>query len=752
MSSDAQPNGASDHPPDAGLTGNGNGTLASAVNGHGLHPGLPVVAGPATGIGSKLDALAVLKALRRRLLLAVVLGVLVGTGVGLAVWFFLPPAKRTAVARLIVPENPEPWGLEDNRRPVILSRPTQMASLKSRLVYSAALKREPNLALDLEKEHEDVLDWIDKELKAEFPQGSEILNVSFSDKDPVRAKLLVSAIVQAYLDEVVNRDANLRAQRLERLQLNRTYYEEHLEKLRENLQIAARGAGASQDKALAIRQEMAQELQRTARQELAKVRAQKRTLELERLAYGKGNGGPVVIPEKLLDEYIDRDEQMVAARKHDSELEAMIAKARVGVRDPENDKYIRRAMDQLEQHRAVTKQLRQRLRTYYEERLKENVKNNAQADLDRIQRQLDLLGLMEKELEKDVVASAGKADTILNNSLELERAQWKISYDQDMIKRLTTEIDRLEAEHKAPPRIRLHDDAFVTYLNEAARRWQFTLGAGFGGFALVLVGVALLEWRARRLESVDEVATRLGMRVVGTLPACPGRVGRRLMGSSAALTAEWHTMLAESVDSARTMLLHAARDGSLRIAMVTSAVGGEGKTSLTTHLAASLARAGRKTLLVDCDLRNPAAHRLFELPQAPGFSELLRGEAQVADVIRPTPAENLWLVPAGRCDAEALAILAQDGAQKLFDELRPQFDFILVDSSPVLPVADSLLLAQHVDGVLFSLLREVSRLPKVYAAYQRLAMLGVPMLGAVVNGTQADRYGYGRNYVFSFGS
>jgi Mrp family chromosome partitioning ATPase len=86
---------------------------------------------------------------------------------------------------------------------------------------------------------------------------------------------------------------------------------------------------------------------------------------------------------------------------------------------------------------------------------------------------------------------------------------------------------------------------------------------------------------------------------------------------------------------------------------------------------------------------------------------------------------------------------------RIFDEIRPQFDFIIVDSSPVLPVADSLVLAQHVDGVLFSLLREVSRMHKVYAAYQRLAMLGVPMLGAVVNGTLEDAYHYGHSYGYT---
>jgi capsular exopolysaccharide synthesis family protein len=183
--------------------------------------------------------------------------------------------------------------------------------------------------------------------------------------------------------------------------------------------------------------------------------------------------------------------------------------------------------------------------------------------------------------------------------------------------------------------------------------------------------------------------------------------------------------------------------------MVTSPTGGEGKTSLATHLAASLARAGHQTLLLDGDLRRPAAHRVFEVSADPGFCEVLRGEVEPADAIRPTPAAGLWLLPAGECDGEAIGLLARGAVPRVIERLKQQYDFIVVDSSPVLPVADSLLLAQHVDGVLFSLFSEVSRLPKVYAAYQRLNSLGVRILGAVVNGVRPEPYGPGLYYTKS---
>jgi Mrp family chromosome partitioning ATPase len=98
-------------------------------------------------------------------------------------------------------------------------------------------------------------------------------------------------------------------------------------------------------------------------------------------------------------------------------------------------------------------------------------------------------------------------------------------------------------------------------------------------------------------------------------------------------------------------------------------------------------------------------------------------------------------MPAGQCSLPTLQALAQDDPQPIFDQLRQRYDFIIVDSSPVLPVADSLLLGQYADALLFSILNNVSRLPKVYAAYQRLAMLGIRMLGAVMSGASNDVYG-----------
>src|SRR5262249_27385402 len=122
----------------------------------------------------------------------------------------------------------------------------------------------------------------------------------------------------------------------------------------------------------------------------------------------------------------------------------------------------------------------------------------------------------------------------------------------------------------------------------------------------------------------------------------------------------------------------------------------------------------------------------------PGLSEVLRGEKTLAEAIRPTPFSGLSVLTAGQNTRAALAALTQEGVGKLFESLRAEYEFSVIDSSPLLPVADALLLAKHIDAVVLSIRPRVSRIPSVSAAYERLRTFRIPVLGSVVNGVRSD--------------
>jgi capsular exopolysaccharide synthesis family protein len=202
-------------------------------------------------------------------------------------------------------------------------------------------------------------------------------------------------------------------------------------------------------------------------------------------------------------------------------------------------------------------------------------------------------------------------------------------------------------------------------------------------------------------------------------------------------------LMAERIDGTRTALIHSTANQPPRVVMVTSADPHEGKTTTSSQLAASLARAGRRTLLIDADIRNPGLHRVFDMPLEPGLSELLRGDAERDAVVHPTRTANLWLLPAGRCDLRSVQSLSTSYLGTSIAALCVQFDYVVIDSGPVLKVADSLLVGQHVDTAILSVLKDSSKVPNVYEACERLRSVGINVMGAVINGVNDDAAQHG---------
>jgi capsular exopolysaccharide synthesis family protein len=377
-------------------------------------------------------------------------------------------------------------------------------------------------------------------------------------------------------------------------------------------------------------------------------------------------------------------------------------------------------------------------------RLKAKARADARDNIARLENKIQLCRAQQttveielKRLEAQVAQLRGAGRGSDKPLSELDALRDDIGQTEIVLKKVGDELGTLQAESPVTPRVALLEEAAPPASRKVDRQVKLAGVAGAGLFACVLLGVALLKTRGRRVYAVEDVAGGLAMGVVGTLPALPAsaRGAMPLPGHAA------QGAMTEAIDAIRTVLLHAPQSEAPRVLMVTSALGGEGRTTLATHLAASLARAWRKTLLIDADLRNPGAHRQFDLAVEPGLSEALRGEVEYEDAVRPTPVSRLWLLPAGRFDSHAVQALAQEGVRNVFERLKEEYDFIVIDTSPVLPVADALLVARHADAALFAVLRDVSRIPTVRAAHQRLAALGVRLLGAVVIGEEAQTYG-----------
>jgi capsular exopolysaccharide synthesis family protein len=695
-------------------------------------------AAPPALLAAAPNVIALIRALRRRWVLASSVGLTLGLSAFTAVWFLLPPAKNSANVQLMM--NADEKGVVHAHPDLVENfdsyQSKQVYLIKSRLVLNTALRLPGVAQLSMLRNATDPLEWLEKELRVDYP-SREILRITIAGDDVEELKTLANAVSKAYLTEIVEKQTKDRQTRLEELRKIQARYKERLASNRRVKAELAKKTGTADAKSNAMYMMMLQEQVKSARTQLVDTKDKIRQMEVVVELRASTPDQPV--PDKMIAAYAENQAPILNRKHLIDQLEEELVEGTRRAKDP-NLAGLRQLKNRIDAERLMLATELARLRPKLERQIQEAKVQQSELDSNTLKANLTHFRALEKSLAADVEKFNRAIEDAPGAQLSFQELEFDIEQAETEVRTVTAAINQLEVEMNDPPRVRLLQEAVAYKVDNFVRKAQMAGVAGIAMLGLTAAGIALLEFRSRRVSSVDEVTQGLGVRVVGTVPACPRKVRR---SSSAGKSSYWKSILAESVDAARTLLLHHARREDLRIIMVTSAMGGEGKTSLSSHLAVSMARSGRKTLLIDCDLRNPSAHKLFNVPLEPGLSSLLRGEATVEDCLHPTQATGLFLMPAGACDADALRMLAQDGVQPVFDRVRSEFDFIVVDSSPVLPVADSLMVAQQVDGVLFAILREVSRLPKVHEAYQKLVVLGVRMLGAVVNGTSSELYGYG---------
>jgi polysaccharide biosynthesis transport protein len=184
---------------------------------------------------------------------------------------------------------------------------------------------------------------------------------------------------------------------------------------------------------------------------------------------------------------------------------------------------------------------------------------------------------------------------------------------------------------------------------------------------------------------------------------------------------------------------------SVRSLLVTSAEAGEGKTTTASHLAITFARAGQRVLLVDCDLQNPSLHRVFGLPLQPGVTEMIRAGSASDCSGLSTHVEGLDLLPAGESAPDTAESLSGDQAQSALEVLAERYDLLVIDTSPVLHAAETLVLASRVDEVL--LVVRAGRTDREVAQYalRQLERAGANVVGGVLNDADRIAESYGRS-------
>lgn len=336
----------------------------------------------------------------------------------------------------------------------------------------------------------------------------------------------------------------------------------------------------------------------------------------------------------------------------------------------------------------------------------------------------------------DANSSATQSEIV---SLQSQLSQLQTTYSTLLEAQQRMDI----AESQARTQLRVAEEAVAPGAPISPR---VTRNAALGGaLGLLLAGglALLLGYLDNTVKTPDDVRRLLGGGALGGAPVMRGAGGL-------ATLAQPRSPAAEAYRGLRTNLQFATLGRDIGSVVVTSLRPGDGKTTTAANLAVVLAQGGQRVVLVDGDLRKPRLHRLFEgVSNRHGLSNLMfaAGAADIERALQATAVPNLRVLATGPLPPNPSDVLSSARMREIVDHLEGQADLVLVDSPP-LAVSDALILAGIVDGVLLVTLGGQTRGPDLVRAADDIARTGAPLLGAIVNRTQADddAYAYYREY------
>ncbi len=577
--------------------------------------------------------------------------------------------------------------------------------------------------------------YVRENLKVEQVEYSNMVKVAFRHPDPQVAADVVNAVVETYREYFVNSGLDARKGAT-------SFLQQQIEKAQAEVVDAERQLSVERKKFTTMlptgATEMGRERLQSVDAELTQAKARLAKAEARLVAYQ--NAPPGGIDE------VRNNPQVLRYREGLAELEKEAAEleGRVGSGWP-----------RLRELKTAIEETRGNL-VDEEKRLHRQVVQTATAMADQerkaVQRLSDLL-TAELARTADVQSTSGEFDKVRQeyeqkraalNSLLARRDEVALSAEmKGVVERQVAVLDRaVAAERPAVPRTKLN----------------LALGLAFGLF-LGVAAAFLAEALDNKVRSSAQLGELTRLPLLGSIPRLEGPARPRLIfsrrkGAVAPVIAAKHHDVEEAFRALRSALLLSQPGHPPNVLLVTSALPGEGKSTVASNLGRTLASFGHKTVLLDCDLRHPRLHRVFKVKPVRGITNVLASSMPVADVVCATPYENLWFVPGGPCPPDPATLLDADRVRHIAQDLVAQgFEFVIIDTPPVMVFADTFSLVPAIEGVI--LVARAHSTPKeaLRQTLEGLRKVKAPILGAVLNGEITEEHGssYYRYYHYRRG-
>lgn len=202
----------------------------------------------------------------------------------------------------------------------------------------------------------------------------------------------------------------------------------------------------------------------------------------------------------------------------------------------------------------------------------------------------------------------------------------------------------------------------------------------------------------------------------------------------------------------RTSIQFAQAGKELKTLAVTSCMPNDGKSMTAANLAVVLTQAGKSVLLIDCDMRNPTVHKNFNLSNKVGLSSCISMGTALSDAVQKTSIEGLYALTGGVIPPNPSELLGSEQMKNVLQRAKEQYDYVLIDTPPVMPVTDALIVSRFVDGMILVIASAEIKVEMARDVKNQLVNAGANILGVVLNKVRSEHHGYGYGYYYYYGS
>jgi polysaccharide biosynthesis transport protein len=723
---------------------------------------------------SPVSSQAILRGLARNWWRILLLWMVISTPLAYLIYVLVEPTYEVFSTLRVEPTQPELFGPSlrggGDERAFEPYLETQVNLILSDRVLDVAVAEPEVVGLPIIKRSNDPKTDIRKKLEVKIIPNTYLIRVALDSKDPNEAAQVVNAVVSAFQEQ--NREFNRGSN--ERLKKNLASYIDELDtkiqkKKQELVKLAEKGNVEFSKPTLNTKAQDSDQGPQPAFDSLSLDQYKKTTDQLLQTEIA------LIEAESLLQTKqteAQGNSDLPSREETDKQLQAQIADE--FKRDPAVVSIIQQieeTTEELEHHKGVARQGHDPARQAAEKRL---AKLNKRYD--------DLWYARNPEIRQRLLVETGAPESLqtfadikrkvaalkisktslmqLLNKFDGEKQQSssdtvRATFLRDEINSLTNMYDQVHRKleqlrfetAKDLVRIDRVDPASIPKIPSNNKRLKYMAIAPVGILFAILGLFMLLEVKAERVADPDLLSSRVQSEVFALPPLPTDQSTRKL---SKLVADDQIDRFIQRLDHLRFAVCGDHSEIGLgRCILITSAVGGEGKTTLAAQLAARCGNAGISTLLIDADLRRAALCQLLDVPDSLGLSDVLQDKATVEKTVISVQGNTFYLLAAGTPIQDTSRVFQGRNFGMLIAQLRQLYDLIIIDSPPILPVPDALILGRWTDGVVLAARYDISRSPQVERARRQLDNAGIPVLGTVINGMRSadsyyGHYTYGR--------